>query len=343
MLSPQRSRRAPRSRERLVLTVVTLAHAALTLAFLLALRCIGEASVLTTIGLYLPRWPFALPLPVLLVALAWRRRRWLFGLELVTGLLWLFPLQGLHLASARAATPGHRTLRVLSFNIHSNARSPALLSALRAAKADLLVLQEGDYEDAAFWKGKLGDYEWSVRDQFVLGSRFPVTVAANPFQRHGAAYVRYRVELPEGPVQLYSLHPPSPRLTMSELLSDEITRNPTELRRAHADIRANTSDRERQLRTVADDARSSKLPVIIAGDTNLPDLSPVLEHTFTGFSDTFRERGCGFGYTFPTNHGFGPWMRIDRVFVNGAFRVLDFTTLPPSGSDHLPVVAVLEL
>lgn len=337
-----RSRRAPRSRERVLLTVATLAHAAVVLVFLVALRCVGEASVLTTIGLYLPRWPLGLPLPLLLFALAWRRRGWLFGLELLTGLVWLFPLQGLKLARARAVTPGHPSLRVLSCNIHSNARSPALLSALRAARADLLVLQEGDEEDAAFWKSQLGDYEWSVRGQFVLGSRFPIAEATKPFER-GSAYVRYRLELPEGPVQLYSLHPPSPRLTMSELLSDEIRRDPTELGRAHAHIRANTSDRERQLRTVAADARASRLPVIIAGDTNLPDLSPVLARTFTGFSDAFRERGCGFGYTFPTNHGFGPWMRLDRVFVNDAFRVLDFTTLPPAGSDHLPILAVLEL
>jgi endonuclease/exonuclease/phosphatase family metal-dependent hydrolase len=181
-----------------------------------------------------------------------------------------------------------------------------------------------------------------VRGQFVLGSRFRITEVTRPFAR-GAAYVRYRLELPEGPVQLYSVHPPSPRLTMSELLTEEITRDPTELWRARADIRANASDRERQLRVVTDDARSSKLPVIIAGDTNLPDLSPVLTRTFTGFQDAFRESGRGFGYTFPTNHGFGPWMRLDRVFVNHAFRVLDFTTLPPSGSDHLPVLAVVEL
>jgi len=183
VLAPLRPRRALRSRAQTVLAVATVAHAALTLAFVLALRWVGEASVLTTIALYLPRWPFALPLPVLLFALAGRRRRWLFGLEVLTGLCWLFPLQGLHLGSARSAAPGHRSLRVLSFNIHSNARSPALLSALRAAKADLLVLQEGDEEDAAFWKSELGDYEWSVRGQFVLGSRFRITEVTRPFAR----------------------------------------------------------------------------------------------------------------------------------------------------------------
>lgn len=342
MLAPLRPRRALRSRAQTVLAVATVAHAALTLAFVLALRYVGEASVPTTIGLYLPRWPFALPLPILMFALAWSGRRWLFGLQVLTGLCWLFPLQGLHLGSARSAAPGHRSLRVLSFNIHSKARSPALLSALRGAKADLLVLQEGDMEDAAFWKSELGDYEWAVRDQFILGSRFPILEVSKAFAR-GAAYVCYRVELPEGPVHLYSLHPPSPRLTMSELLTQEITRDPAKLWRARADIRANASDRERQLRVVTDDARSSKLPVIIAGDTNLPDLSPVLARTFAGFQDAFSESGRGFGYTFPTNHGFGPWMRLDRVFVNHAFRVLDFTTLPPSGSDHLPVLAVVEL
>ena len=324
------------------LIATTLTHAVVMLAFLLALRCVGERSVLTTIGLYLPRWPLGLPLPILLFVLVRRRRFRLVGLQVLTAFCWLFPVLGLHLGTARAPTAGRRVLRVLSFNIHSKARSPQLLSALRNAKADLLVLQEGDRDDAAFWKAQLGDYDWSVREQFVLGSRFPVVEVSKPFAR-GAAYVRYRVELPEGPVQLYSLHPPSPRLTMSELLSEDVTRDPTRLGRAHADIGANTSDRERQLRVVADDARSSKLPVIIAGDTNLPDLSPVLVHTFSGFEDAFREVGRGFGYTFPTNHGLGPWMRIDRIFVNDAFRVLDFTTLPPSGSDHLPVLAVLEL
>jgi endonuclease/exonuclease/phosphatase family metal-dependent hydrolase len=325
-----------------VLTAATLAHALLTLAFTLGLRCIGEASVLTTIALYLPRWPLGLPLPVLVLALAWRRRRWLLGLELLTGLCWLFPLLGLRFGVARAPTPGRHLLRVLSFNVEADVRVPPLLSALRTAKADLIVLQEGGDENAAFWKTELRDYEWAVRDQFVLGSRFPIVEVSPAFQE-GAAYVRFRLELPEGPMHLYALHPPSPRLSMSEALDHGVPLRPSRLERVAADIAANTSDRARQLRVITDDARSSSLPVLIAGDTNLPDLSPVLAGSFRGFQDGFAEVGRGFGYTFPVGgHWLGPWMRIDRVFVSHAFRVLDVITLPPAGSDHLPVLAVLE-
>jgi endonuclease/exonuclease/phosphatase family metal-dependent hydrolase len=130
---------------------------------------------------------------------------------------------------------------------------------------------------------------------------------------------------------------------MSELLAENVLSDPARLERAHAHIGANASDRQRQLGVIAEDARASRFPVIIAGDTNLPDLSPVLARTFDGFQDSFRQVGRGFGLTFPTNHGFGPWMRLDRIFVSSAFRVLDFTTLPASGSDHLPVLAVVEL
>jgi endonuclease/exonuclease/phosphatase (EEP) superfamily protein YafD len=326
-----------------LLTAAAIVHAVVTFVSAISLRYAAEASVLTTIGLYAPRWPLGLPVPVLLVALARRRWRGLFGLELCAAFCWLFPLLGLRLGSSRAPTPEREQLRVLSFNIDSNARSPALLSTIRAANPDLIALEECGEEDAAFWKRKLPAYEWAVRDQFVLGSRYPISEVSPAFQQ-GAAYVRFRLELPRGPVHFYSLHPPSPGLTMSALLSQQVLDDPARLVQVRRRIAANTRDRERQLLVITEDARSSQLPVILAGDTNLPDPSPVLARTFAGFHDAFREVGHGFGYTFPTQgRPFGPWMRLDRVFVNDSFRVLEFTTLPPAESDHLPVLAVVEL
>lgn len=312
------------------------------LAFALGLRAVGEASALTTVALYLPRWPLGLPLPLLLIALAWRRRRWLVGLEALAGFCWLFPLLGLRVGVSHSQTPGRHALRVLTFNVHENVRAPSLLQALRAANADLIVLQECGTEDATYWRGAIPGYEWLVRGQFVLGSRFPITEVSKPYE-HGAAYAKYRLALPEGPVELYSVHPPSPRLAMRKLLAADLLSAPERLATIAAEIGANANDRVRQLQIVATDARASALPVIIAGDTNLPDASPALARTFAGFDDAFSEVGHGFGYTFPAGRPWlGPWMRIDRVFVNGALRVLDCVTLPPAGSDHLAVLAVVE-
>jgi endonuclease/exonuclease/phosphatase (EEP) superfamily protein YafD len=325
------------------LAVLTVGYSLALVAFAALLRCVGERSTLTTIALYLPRWPLGLPLPVLLFALVRRRRPGLLALPVSAGLCWLFVLLGLRLGSPRSPTPGRHLLRVLSFNVDSDPHPALLVSALRAAHADLIVLEERGDDDAGFWETALGEYDWVVQNQFAFGSRFPIVEVSQPF-RHGASYVRFRVRLPEGLVDLYALHPPSPRLSMSELLAKRVRRDPARLLQASRDISANARDRVRQLGVVADDARSSRLPVIIAGDTNLPDLSPALARTFSDFQDAFRQVGRGFGYTFPTDRRWvGPWMRIDRVFVNQAFRVLDFATLPPAGSDHLGILAVLEL
>lgn len=324
-----------------LLAVATLTHVVVTLAFALGLRFVGEANVVTAVALYLPRWPLGVPFPLLLLALAWRRRRWLAGLEALAGLCWVFALLGLQLGLSRSPTPGRRALRVVSFNVHEDVRAAPLLDALRAANADLIALQECGDEDAAYWQHELPGYEWVVRSQFVLGSRFPVVEVSRPVDR-GVAYVKYRVQLPEGPVLVYSAHPPSPRLAMRRVVAGSVPHDPARLARVAAGISANANDRATQLQTLTADARASALPVIIAADTNLPDPSPVLAHTFAGFADAFSEVGRGFGYTFPAGRWLGPWMRIDRVFVNHALRVLDCTTLPPAGSDHLAVLAVVE-
>jgi endonuclease/exonuclease/phosphatase family metal-dependent hydrolase len=92
--------------------------------------------------------------------------------------------------------------------------------------------------------------------------------------------------------------------------------------------------------------------VIIAGDTNLPGASWVLCTTLDGYADAFAEAGAGFGYTFPAGTGEQtdgtrsnrvPWMRLDRVLTNDAFRPLAVRVVPTTVSDHGAVVADLEL
>jgi endonuclease/exonuclease/phosphatase family metal-dependent hydrolase len=85
-------------------------------------------------------------------------------------------------------------------------------------------------------------------------------------------------------------------------------------------------------------ARRETVPVIIAGDTNLPQLSATLRN-FEGFQDGFAEAGVGFGYTFPTRR---PWMRLDRIYASQQLRFLSFRIGSDAASDHLCVVADIE-
>src|SRR5687768_11658760 len=115
------------------------------------MRLIGERWWLTTSLLYLPRFGFGLPLPVVTLALLlFGPRRLLWGLPLAIGLL-LFPLMGLELAGgsgAASASPDGKqrpVLRLLSYNI-ANSRAPEELAAIiRAGRPDILLMQE--YQD----------------------------------------------------------------------------------------------------------------------------------------------------------------------------------------------------
>jgi endonuclease/exonuclease/phosphatase family metal-dependent hydrolase len=90
------------------------------------------------------------------------------------------------------------------------------------------------------------------------------------------------------------------------------------------------------------DVQRSPYPVIIAGDTNLPGSSWALAHWFGEFQDGFDEAGSGFGYTYPLGKR-RPWLRLDRVLAGPQFRFVDFGVIESKASDHLAVLAELEL
>ena len=110
--------------------------------FILALRLIGERWWGTTIALYLPRLPFALPLVPLSVAIIWMGpRRLLWTQAAATALL--LALMGLHLAWPPSATAGAFHLRVATCNINGGALGlHRILTPLLATNPDVIVLQE---------------------------------------------------------------------------------------------------------------------------------------------------------------------------------------------------------
>ena len=91
---------------RRILLILALAYPIALLAVIAGLRFIGEQWWLTTAALYLPRLVFALPLPALVLALAWFGPRRALWAQLAAALLLLFPLMGLRVSATRTITPG---------------------------------------------------------------------------------------------------------------------------------------------------------------------------------------------------------------------------------------------
>src|ERR1700722_13510102 len=112
---------------RRVVAGLAVAYPIALLGAVAVLRYVGEAWWLSTLGLYLPRIGFALPLPFLAVALHFLRRPPLLWLQAVGALIILFPLMGLVLPRPTSADRGAATLRVLSFNVNAGYGGPGLV------------------------------------------------------------------------------------------------------------------------------------------------------------------------------------------------------------------------
>jgi endonuclease/exonuclease/phosphatase family metal-dependent hydrolase len=322
------------------------------LAVVAALRVIGERWWVTTIALYLPRIGFALPLPLLIVALLLARSYRLLATQVAAALILLFPLMGLHLGGARSATAGALRFRLFALNIGlAKNGTGEILERIRGANPDVIVLEEVDDDNVEPLRFGLPGYAFRHLDQFVIASRFPVEeeVVPPPIRIDGRArsaqYARCRLITPAGPIRLFAAHPISPhdafdrlrgRGLRHELLSGRIFQAAS----ARA-MEPNTRERLEQVGALAADAAKSSDPVLIAGDTNLPGLSWAFSHWLGGLSDGFAEVGRGFGYSYPAQRMV--WMRIDRILAGSRFRFLDAATVSPRVSDHLAVTADLEL
>ena len=358
--APENVAPAPGRRDRfaaLARSIVTLSAVVYLLALLAvvaALRLIGERWWVTTIALYLPRIGFALPLPLLIVALLIARSYRLLVTQLVAAFVLLFPLMGLelHLGGTPAATPGAQHLRLFTLNTGLGKNGAGeILDRIHGASPDVIALEEVADDDVEAFRLGLPGYAFRHLDQFVIASRFPIEQEVVPppiwrdHEAQSAQYAHCRLITPAGPIRLFVAHPVSPhdpfnrlrgRGLWHEVLSGRVLRSAS----ARA-MEANTQERLEQVRALAADAMKSSEPVLIAGDTNLPGLSWAFSHWLGEFSDGFAEVGRGFGYSYPAQRMV--WMRIDRILAGPHFRFLDAATISPRISDHLALAADLEL
>ena len=321
------------------------------LVILLALRLIGEGWAPTAVGLYLPRWGFALPRPVVLGALAGLRLRRLLWAQLAAVAL-LLVLMGLVLPWPHGVVSGAPRMRVLSYNIDSaKAGADRVVAEIDAYAPDVVLLQE---------VGRPGDVETLLRQrypvvetssQFILASRYPLVDSTDPDKldyggkQRSPRFVRRVLDTPLGRIAVYDVHPISPREAFDVIraggLRHEILHGHIFRAKNAKAVNDNFGLRALQVETIAHDAAGETLPVVIAGDTNLPGLSRVFGRNLSGYTDGFRAAGWGFGYTYPVGKH-SPWMRIDRVLASGALRFVGFQVGTSEASDHHCVVADLQ-
>lgn len=325
--------------------LVALGYVVALLLVMASFRFIGERSGLVTIAMYLPRIGFALPLPFVVGALLVSGAPLLaLGTLVVSALIIVFPLMGYQLHGHERTAP--RAMRIMSWNTyHGRVDNEAIPQQFADEHPDIFLSQAtGHRTKELFREHPPAGYTIENDDEFFMATRFPVVEKSLPpafpdDPNHRPSFVRYTLQTPFGLVDLFSVHPRSPRSGVEDLRGsgflDRLTRG------ALPDLGSlarNTALRRRQVETLIDAMRQAKHPVIVAGDTNLPTLSWLFHRAFGRLRDGFSEVGQGFGYSFPAKR---PWVRIDRIMSDPRFQFLRFWTGKVIASDHHYVVAEL--
>ena len=315
-----------------------------------ALRLAAPQLWQAELALYVPRIVFAAPLPVLtILLLALRMWRALLSQVVAIGLV-LFPLMGLQLPSTeRPLNPRWLPFRVLTYNPNFAAGGQdAVIREVTAIDPDIALFQQLFFTDE-LTKAFRARYTGVRTDgEFFIASRFPIRSTEVPgrlfYQGRSRSprFIRYEVETSFGPLVIYNVHPPSPRRQIAAArrggFRHAIRSGALFWPAPRPDIDADSGLRALQVLSMTRMADRETLPVIIAGDTNLPTLSRSLSR-FAKYQDGFEEAGWGFGYTFPSDR---PWMRIDRIFASEHFQFRSFDVGCGLVSDHLCVYAEIQ-
>jgi endonuclease/exonuclease/phosphatase (EEP) superfamily protein YafD len=84
----------------------------------------------------------------------------------------------------------------------------------------------------------------------------------------------------------------------------------------------------------------SSLPVIVAGDFNMPADSTIYREVWGRYLNAFSEKGTGYGRTvFESMRGIKVGVRIDHILAGNGLGIRVCETGPDVGSDHLPLIA----
>jgi len=269
-------------------------------------------------------------------------------------------------------------LRIFTWNVKAmkgnGAQDPKTLrkttrnmyALIKAYRADVVCFQEfGQFDkpheghDNIQWMKELGfpyyvmskDYSrvaWKYTSGVAIFSRYPIVFKKRvPFTSSPESLLFADIAWKKDTIRIFTSHLQSFKLLGNDFahLEQAAGNNSEELVEASSNIfqkmkRAfrNRGAQADQIRPVLD---SSHYPAIFCGDVNdVPGSYAYWQLRGSNWQDAFLKKGFGIGRTYM---GLVPTLRIDYIFANPKWEVTQCATVPSNYSDHLPVVADLQL
>ncbi len=302
------------------------------------LRVVADRTDVGTLFLYAPRaWLIAPIVAVLFLARGRLLPRLTIGV--VISIAYLKLVAGLEWPSA-SRTEARTSLRVVTWNTDA---VPAIADTVRVALArwnvDAVVLLDCTTTLADSLRAVPGLQVRSTRNYCFATPHMIDTVqlltSPRGVGRFGhAARIRFTRSLPgEAPasVDIVALHLASPRVALGRALRLDFAE-------LEEDRYWRQVESQRIRRWLDALGRDPGVPLIVAGDFNLPPESHVMRRDWGDFRNAFSEAGWGFGYTMFS----GPFaVRIDHILYTPDLSALRTRVERGYPSEHQPVIAEL--
>lgn len=238
--------------------------------------------------------------------------------------------------------PTKPTLTAINLNVWKDSEdAERIIQWLVEADADLIVIHETLGRD---WRDLLpyfpyihvanGDtrifskHRFLAEDKLRLENRPPRSLF----------FPRVEIELAEQRIAVYGVHLVNPHGTPRlPFLPNAF---PYHLLFGYDDTR-----RDEQLDYLLGHVQTENYPYIVLGDFNISHTSPDYDRIAQHMQDAYAIAGTGLGLTWPIEADslLPPLLRLDYIWYGNGLRVVHAETGPNVGSDHLPVLAVLEL
>ena len=289
-----------------------------------------------------PYW-FA-PLIVVLPIAYFARQRVLWGLSLLSTVVFLFLFGKLLLPKWPSSESNEPTLTVMTYNIlGTNQNWPTIRESILDSRADVVSLQELNREIADTIQTEFYElYPYQILgSQDSLISRYPITLTEITLpDSWGTPPQIYQLDFQGQPVTLVNAHFYASFLNFDVPFMNWVFR-----------------EREHQARLVADFVAQSDTPLIVTTDFNTTDQNRAYRIITEQLIDSWHEAGWGFGHTFPggsstptlhrpriAGYAIPMWVvRIDYIFHTKHFDTVQSQILQRQGSDHSLVVSELRL
>ena len=316
-------------------------------ALTLMQRLSSETWTWVELSRYLPYyWLLLLCLAALAVSV-WLGRTWvvvsLAAMALLAGVT-MRPEWG-------SGAPASEHVRLMTFNVKAGRavqfRDGVLALGVEVARhdPDILVMQDADGllvdrgAQALVGVQMFGLPHVFALGQYVVASRWPLLgcgAGQIGYRDQSHRYLRCTVDVRGVALTVVTAHFLSPRSGLAATRFEGLD--------GVVEWQQNFRDRLAQAQALARDLAAMPRPLVVAGDLNAPESSPVVQTLLrTGVRDAFSAAGRGYGYTYGHAMRGLAFLRIDHILMSPDIAVADSFVGQGEASEHRPVIADLVL